>query len=54
MTASVSCRENGKYAMQLLMSDRISTACPAILLKLHPNVAVLCDEAAYSDTLSNQ
>ncbi len=29
-----------------LVTDRISTSCPATLLKLHPNVTVLCDSEA--------
>jgi glucosamine-6-phosphate deaminase len=38
-----------KYdAMQALLDDRITTDVPATLLKLHPNVTILCDEAAYN------
>ena len=32
-----------------LMNDRISTSCPATLIKLHPNVKVICDREAWSD-----
>jgi glucosamine-6-phosphate deaminase len=32
-----------------LLTDRISTSCPATLLKLHPNVTVLCDSEAYGE-----
>ena len=37
---------NGKSkrdAFNQLLNDRITTSCPATLLKLHPNVTVLCD-----------
>ena len=40
---------NGKAKREVfkqLLSDRITTACPATLLKLHPNVIVLCDSEA--------
>ena len=43
---------NGKAkreVFQKLLSDRISTSCPATLLKLHPNVTVLCDSEAYGE-----
>ena len=29
-----------------LLTDEITTDCPATLLKLHPNVTVLCDNEA--------
>lgn len=32
-----------------LLTDRISTSCPVTLLKLHPNVTVLCDSEAYGE-----
>ncbi|MBE6793222.1 MAG: glucosamine-6-phosphate deaminase [Ruminococcaceae bacterium] len=35
-------------AVKELLSDRITTAVPASLLKLHPDVTVICDEAAYN------
>ncbi len=38
--------KNKHAALQELLSDRITTACPATLLKLHPDVVVLYDEAA--------
>ena len=33
---------------QLVASTAISTSCPATLLRLHPDVTVICDEDAYS------
>ena len=32
-----------KAAYEQLLSDRFSTSCPATLLKLHPDVTVICD-----------
>lgn len=43
---------NGKSkreALAQLLTDRISTSCPATLLKLHPNVTVICDSEAYGE-----
>lgn len=37
-------------AIRELFSDNITTSTPATLLKLHPDVTVICDYAAYSDT----
>ncbi len=34
-------------ALAQLRSDSITTQCPATLLKLHPHVTIICDEAAY-------
>ncbi len=39
--------KNKHEALMQLLDDRISTTCPATLLKLHPNVTVLCDKEAY-------
>ncbi len=39
--------KNKHEALSQLLDDRITTACPATLLKLHPNVVVLCDKDAY-------
>ncbi|MBQ9085970.1 MAG: glucosamine-6-phosphate deaminase [Clostridia bacterium] len=39
---------NKAEAIQKMLKDRISTDCPASLLCLHPDVTVICDEAAYS------
>ncbi len=39
--------KNKHTALMQLLTDRITTACPATLLKLHPNVTVLCDKEAY-------
>lgn len=33
---------------QLVATSAITTACPATLLRLHPDVTVICDEDAYS------
>ena len=38
---------NKHDAIATLLSDKITTACPASLLKLHPDVTVICDKAAY-------
>ena len=35
-------------AVMKLRAGRITTACPATLLMLHPDVTILCDEAAYN------
>ena len=34
-------------ALRVLLDERISTDCPASLLHLHPDVTLICDEAAY-------
>ena len=41
--------ESKREAVRALRDDRVTTACPASLLKLHPNVIVLCDKAAYGE-----
>ena len=41
--------KNKRAAFEQLLTDKISTTCPATLLKLHPNVTVLCDSEAYGD-----
>ena len=39
----------GKHAaIKALLDDKVTTACPATLLKLHPNLLILCDEEAYN------
>jgi glucosamine-6-phosphate deaminase len=41
---------NGKgkhFAISAMMNDKIDTHIPATLLKLHPDVTVICDKAAY-------
>ena len=39
----------GKHAaIKALLDDKVTTACPATLLKLHPNVLIICDEEAYN------
>ncbi len=35
--------KNKREAFNMLLNDKITTSCPATLLKLHPNVIVLCD-----------
>lgn len=34
-------------AVSRLVDDKITTTVPATLLKVHPNVTVICDKAAY-------
>ena len=41
--------KNKHEAFKQLLTDKITTACPATLLKLHPNVTVLCDKEAYGE-----
>ena len=41
--------KNKKEAFEKLLNDKITTECPATLLKLHPNVTVLCDSEAYGE-----
>jgi glucosamine-6-phosphate deaminase len=41
--------QDKRAALHQLLDDSITTSCPATLLKLHPNVTVICDEAAYGD-----
>ncbi|MBQ7039961.1 MAG: glucosamine-6-phosphate deaminase, partial [Clostridia bacterium] len=41
---------NGKAkheAVAALLNDRITTACPATMLKMHPDVVLICDKEAY-------
>ena len=38
-----------KAAIKELLSGRISTACPASVLQMHPNATVICDEAAVEE-----
>lgn len=35
-------------AVSKLMDEFIDTSCPATMLKLHPDVTLICDKAAYS------
>lgn len=39
---------NKAEAVRAMVKGNISTKCPASLLCLHPNVVLICDEAAYS------
>ena len=39
---------NKAEAVKAMLTGNINTMCPASLLKLHPNVTVICDEDAYS------
>ena len=41
--------KNKSEAFQQLLNDKITTDCPATLLKLHPNVTVLCDKEAFGE-----
>ena len=41
--------KNKREAFAQLFTDKITTSCPATLLKLHPNVTVLCDSEAYGE-----
>lgn len=36
-------------AVKLLLSEKITTSCPATLLHLHPDVTLICDSAAYGE-----
>lgn len=38
---------NKKAAVKELLNDKITTSVPATLLKLHPDVVLICDKAAY-------
>jgi len=39
----------GKYeAVSALMNDEITTNTPATMLKVHPDVVIICDKAAYT------
>lgn len=40
--------KNKAAAIRALVKSNITTACPATLLCLHPDVTVICDEDAYS------
>lgn len=41
--------KNKREAFEKLLNDRITTDCPATLLKLHPNVTILCDKEAFGE-----
>lgn len=41
--------KNKSEALHQLFTDKVTTSCPATLLKLHPNVIVLCDSEAYGE-----
>ncbi len=40
--------KNKHAALTALLDDKITTAVPATLLKLHPDVVILCDKDAYN------
>ncbi len=40
--------KNKNAAISKLLSGKITTQCPATMLNLHPDVTVICDEAAYN------
>lgn len=39
--------KNKAEAMKYMLSDRITTECPATMLKLHKDVTIFCDEECY-------
>ncbi len=39
---------NKHNAVMKMLQGNITTHCPATLLRLHPNVTVICDQAAYN------
>lgn len=39
---------NKHNAIAKMLEGKLTTMCPATLLNLHPNVTVICDEAAYN------
>ena len=39
---------NKHNAVAKMLEGKITTQCPATLLNLHPNVTLICDEAAYN------
>ena len=39
---------NKAEAVRAMLNGNLSTHCPASLLKLHPDVTLICDKAAYS------
>ena len=41
--------KNKREVFRQLLTDKITTSCPATFLKLHPNVIVFCDSEAYGD-----
>ena len=43
----IACGKNKHAAVELLKGDKITPHCPATLLKLHPDVTVLCDKEAF-------
>ena len=40
--------KNKHKAIASLLGDKITSAVPATLLKVHPDVVIICDEAAYN------
>ena len=39
---------NKHNAVAKMLEGNVTTFCPATLLNLHPNVTLICDEAAYN------
>jgi len=39
---------NKKDAVDALKNDKITTNCPATMLKLHSDVVIICDKDAYN------
>lgn len=40
--------KNKHEAVRVLLGDKLTTACPASLLKLHQNLILVCDKEAYN------
>ena len=40
--------KNKHAAIAAMLNDKVTTAVPATLLKLHPDVVVICDKEAYN------
>jgi glucosamine-6-phosphate deaminase len=40
--------KNKHAAIAAMLDDKVTTAIPATLLKLHPDVVVICDKEAYN------
>ena len=44
----MACGEEKSDALAELLTDDIKTDNPATMLKVHPDVVLICDKAAYS------
>lgn len=45
----MACGESKRDAVRALFNDGINTSIPATLLKVHPDVILICDKAAYGE-----